>query len=121
MNQESISACLDKFVKYGITIEEIKLIAPLVGDEDFAYQYELTENLKELIIEEGTEELRNELNLFIAEETQSERYAKVLELRNYRIQIAAVLLVGFCVFGVVKSTTGYNNEVNFSKSYIEKK
>ena len=121
MKDESISTCVDKFVKYGITIEEIKLVAPLVNDREFEDQYQLTVDIKELIIEEGIEQLRSDLKTIIQEESAREKKLNIIELRNYRLQIAAVLLVGVSVFGIIKATTGYNNESNYTKSYVEKR
>lgn len=120
MEDESISTCVDKFVRSGISLNEIKIVATLVSDDDFISRYELTEQLKAIISQEGRKDLKTELASLIKEEKQAVKSARIVQFRNYRLHAAAVLILIGCAIGVYNSTSGYNDVKHFRKTYFQK-
>jgi len=120
MEDEIVSSCVDKFVRSGISLNEIKIVAPLISDEEFISKYALTEHLKEIISEDGRNDLRTELANIIKEEKQAVKSARIVQFRNYRLHAAAVLILIGCAIGVYNSTSGYNDVKHFRKTYFQK-
>ena len=115
---ESIDETINKLVKYKIKKNEIEGLAPFIGTEDFNEHYEFIEDINFVIEEEGRNELKQELKVIIQNEKIIEKRGKIIQLREYRLQAVAALILIICTVGVIKSTTGYNKESNFRKTYL---
>ncbi len=119
MNEE-VDNIINKLVRFKITLQELEEIAPLVNSADFKEDYEMSEDLHTVIQQEGREELQNEIKELIQQEKKVIKAGKIIRLRDIRYQIAAAcILIAFSV-AVFNATTGYNNENNFRKTYINK-
>ena len=119
MNEENIVSSIDKFVKYKFTLEELQEIAPLINSEDFAFKYKLTENIQAITKESGQEKLKSELRELIEIQKKETYHSRIVKLKSYKFHAIAASVLLVCGIGIFKSTTGYNNESNFRKAYIE--
>jgi hypothetical protein len=119
MNEE-VDNIVKKLVRFKITLKELEEIAPLVNSADFKEDYEISEDLHSVMQQEGREELQNEIKELINKEKEVIKAGKIIQLRDIRYQIAAACILGIFSVAVFTATTGYNNENNFRKTYINK-
>ena len=119
MNEE-VDNIVNKLVRFKITLKELEEIAPLVNSADFKEDYEMSEDLHSVIQLEGREDLQNEIKELIKQEKEAIKAGKVIRMRDIRYQIAAACILVIFSVVVFSSTTGYNNENNFRKTYINK-
>lgn len=117
---ENIDNLINKFVRFKITLPELIDVAEVVNTADFKEQYELSEDVHAIIQEEGRAALNDEIKTLIEQEKKEVRRGKLLRLRDIRYQVAAAcILIAFSA-ALFNATSGYNNENNFRKTYINK-
>jgi|APCry1669193181_1035450.scaffolds.fasta_scaffold72061_3 hypothetical protein len=117
---ENIDSIINKFVKYKFNKSELEEIAPLIGSEEFNTHFELIQDINTLMQDEGRKELKKEIQDILEREKQTEKKGQIIRLKEYRLQAVAACFLIACAVGIIKSTTGYNNESKFRKSYIER-
>lgn len=119
MKEELLLEKIDRFVKYNFTLEELKELAPMINTAEFSEKYDLSQNIKLLTKETGQNQLRNELRFLIEDEKNSYKDSKFTIIKTYKFHALAASVLLFCAVGLIKSTTGYNNESKYRSSYIE--
>lgn len=119
MKEETLITSIDKFVKFKFTLKELQEVAPLINSEDFAFKYKLTENIQAISKESAQVKVISEIRDLIAIHKNETYQARIINLKNYKFHIIAASVLLICGIGILKNTTGYNNESNFRKAYIE--
>ena len=117
---EKIDYIVNNLVKYQISLDDLKEIAPVINSSDFEKLYEYIEDIQVVFQEEGKLILKNELKEMVENENRKLKISKVIKIKEYRLQAIAVCVLLVCALGIFKVTKNdYNNE-NFRKSYIQR-
>ena len=115
---ENIDNIINKLVRYKIKESDLNEIAPFIGTKDFSDHFETIEAINSIFQEEGRLQAKKELNDIIKQEKRTEKYSKIINLKEYRLHAVAACVLFTCSAGIIKQTTGYNKESNFRKTYI---
>ena len=119
MKEEHLVEKIDRLVKYDFSLQELKDLAPLINSEDFEFKFNLSKGLKSITKEAGQMKIRNELKLIIEDEKNIYKESNFTIIKSYKFHALAASVLLFCAIGIVRSTTGYNNESKYRSSYIE--
>ena len=119
MKEELLVEKIERLVKYNFTLEELKELAPMISTENFSEKYKLSESIKLITKETAQNQLRNEIRFLIEDEKNLYKESKFTIIKTYKFHALAASVLLFCAVGIIKSTTGYNNESKYRSSYIE--
>jgi hypothetical protein len=116
---ENIEYTIDKFVKYKFTINELKEVAPVIQTEAFAEQFEFSQHIQVAIKDEVREKLKDSIRTIVESENKVVRMNNLANRKDKTFLAVAAAVIVICSIAAVLATTGYNNESNFRKTYIE--
>ena len=117
---EQIDNTITKLVKMKIQLDELELIKPHIGTEEFNNQYELTEAIRSYSEQEGRKDLQSMIGEAIDEHNRHGKKIKVVELKSIGIKAFAACFLLACGITVIANTQGYNVEKKYTKVYIKK-
>lgn len=117
---EQIDHIINKLVQHDFKLQELEVIAPHIGSSEFTIDYNLTEDLKAVIVNEVREEIKTKIRNIIKEEKASNKRAKVINMQTLGLKAIAACFLIVCTVGILYTTTSYNNEKHFSKPITNK-
>ena len=119
MKEELLLEKIERLVKYNFTLEELKDLAPIINTDEFSDKYILSNSIKLISKESGQNQIRNEIKFLIEDEKNIYKESRFTIIKSYKFHALAASVLLFCAIGLIRSTTGYNNESKYRSAYIE--